>query len=151
MLNRDQELGDRVVFLDNFNVWDAPRLFHAADGAIMLANDGREASATGFMKAQMNAGVVIANSDGAVPEFVTFKGKESPGHPANGFGVDYSNGEPNPESFLMALEDFSAVYKNPAQRAAMMRAAVAVTPQVSVARTAEETQAFYQRLLQKPK
>ncbi len=151
MLNRDEELGDRVIFLDNFNVWEAPRLFHAADGAIMLANDGREASATGFMKAQMNGGLVIANSDGAVPEFVTFKNKDNAGNTANGFGVAYANGEPDPQSFLRALEDFSATYRNPEERAAMMRAALAMTPKVNVDRTAEETQAFYHRLLQKPK
>lgn len=150
MLNRDTELGDRVVFLDNFNVWEAPKLFYAADGAIMLANDGREASATGFMKAQMNAGIVIASSDGAVPEFVTFKGRETAQNPANGFGVDYVNGEPDPESFLRALENFHAAYVNPKERAAMMRAALAATPHVSVMRTAEETLEFYKTLLNKP-
>jgi hypothetical protein len=69
-LNRDEELGERVIFLHNYNVWEAPRLFHGTDGSVMLSDDGREASATGFMKAQMNGGAVIANPDGAVPEFV---------------------------------------------------------------------------------
>jgi len=143
MLNRDTELGDRVVFLDNFNVWEAPRLYHAADGSIMLANDGREASATGFMKSQMNGGLIVANSDGAVPEYVTFRGGAN-GRPANGFGVDYVRGEPDPESFLKALEDFNTVYKNPADRAAMMRSALSVTPAVSVARTSEEMKRFFE-------
>jgi glucan phosphorylase len=40
----------------------------------MLSDDGREASATGFMKAQMNGAAVIANPDGAVPEFVFIEG-----------------------------------------------------------------------------
>jgi glucan phosphorylase len=146
LLNRDNDLGDRVVFLDNFNVWEAPQLYQAADGAVMLANDGREASATGFMKSQMNAGLIVANADGAVPEFVTYKGQEPKGKTANGFGVAYVNGEPHPESFLKALEDFNAVYKNPKDRAAMMRAALAVTPDVSVTRTAEEMLQYYQRI-----
>ncbi|MBI4396189.1 MAG: glycogen/starch/alpha-glucan phosphorylase [Elusimicrobia bacterium] len=147
LLNRDQELGDRVVFIQNFNVWEAPRLFHGADGAIMLSDDGREASATGFMKSQMNGGFVVANPDGAVPEFVIFKGQEEAGQKANGFGVAYANGEPDPESFLKALEDFDAVYRNDKARAAMMRAALSVTPQVSVERTARETLEFYKGLL----
>ncbi|MGQ0645697.1 MAG: glycogen/starch/alpha-glucan phosphorylase [Elusimicrobiota bacterium] len=146
LLNKDDAMGERVVFLDNFNVWEAPRLYQAADGAVMLADDGREASATGFMKAQMNAGLVVANSDGAVPEFVSFKGSEAEGETANGFGVSTVNGEPDPQAFLKALEDFSAVHKDPAARAAMMRAALAVTPQVDVARAARDMVEFYGRV-----
>ena len=145
LLNKDAELGDRVIFIHNYNVWEAPRLFHGCDGAIMLSDDGREASATGFMKAQMNGGYVIANPDGAVPEFVFFQGHKN-AQPDNGFGVSYANGEPDPRSFVKALEDFNRVYKDPAQRASMMRAALAVTPQLDVARTAQETVRFYQGL-----
>ncbi len=148
LLNQDQELGDRIIFLQNFNVFDAPRLFYGADGAIMLSNDGREASATGFMKAQMNGGVIIANPDGAIPEFVTFKGKEKAGETANGFGVSYTNGEPDIKSFMKALEDFSAMYKNSAQHAAMMRAALKQTSKVSIERTTDETIEFYKRILE---
>jgi glucan phosphorylase len=147
LLNKNADVGDRVIFLDNFNVWEAPLLYQAADGSIMLSDDGREASATGFMKALMNAGMILANSDGAVPEFVNFKGQEKAGRGPNGFGVSYSHGQPDAESFVRGLEDFSAVYKNPAQRAGMMRAALAVTPEVSVRRTAEETVTFYKGVL----
>ncbi|HRY29825.1 MAG TPA: glycogen/starch/alpha-glucan phosphorylase [Elusimicrobiota bacterium] len=146
LLNEDQELGDRIIFLDNYNVWEAPKLFHAADGAIMLADDGREASATGFMKAQMNGGLIIANSDGAVPEFVHFL-DQSPADKTNGFGVSYVNGQPDPGSFMAALENFDAVYKNPNRRAAMMRSALVVTPQVSVRRTVDDTIAFYNQVI----
>jgi glucan phosphorylase len=146
LLNRDEAVGNRVVFLHNFNVWEAPRQFHAADGSIMLSNDGREASATGFMKAQMNGALTIANPDGAIPEFVLFKGQEVPPQVANGFGVSYTRGEPDVHSFVQALEDFDAVYKDPSRRAAMMRSALAVTPRVSVARTAEETLKLYRSL-----
>ena len=76
-----------------------------------------------------------------------FKGQETDGRTPNGFGVSYSNGEPDARSFVKAMEDFDAAYKNPAQRAAMIRAALAVTPQVNVARTAEETLRFYENLL----
>ena len=46
LISQDPLLQERIVLLDNFNVWMAPRLFHGADAAIMLADDGREASAT---------------------------------------------------------------------------------------------------------
>lgn len=139
-LNKDQELGDRVVFLQNYNVWEAPRLFHGADASVMLSDDGREASATGFMKAQMNGGAVIANMDGAVPEFVFDAGAE---RPQNGFAVSYSNGQPDPESFVRALEAFDRAYKTPASRAALIRSAVAVTGDVGADRTAREMKEFF--------
>ena len=142
-LNKDQELGDRVVFLHNYNVWDAPRLFYGADASIMLSDDGREASATGFMKAQMNGAAIIANMDGAVPEFVF---DEEGARPQNGFAVKYANGQPDPESFLRALEAFNAAYKNPARRAALIRSAVAVTGDVGVDRTAREMAEFFEGL-----
>jgi glucan phosphorylase len=142
-LNGDAELGDRVVFLQNYNVWDAPRIFHGADAAIMLSDDGREASATGFMKAQMNGGVVIANMDGAVPEFVF---DENGARPQNGFSVGYRDGQPDPESFLKALETFSAAYADPVRRAALIRSAVAVTGDVNVDRTAREMIEYFESL-----
>jgi glucan phosphorylase len=143
-LNHDEALGERVVFLNNYNVWEAPRLFHGADASIMLSDDGREASATGFMKAQMNGAAVIANPDGAVPESV-FDAASEPAR-ANGFTVTYTNGQPDVDSFLTALEKFSAAYQDPAQRARLIRASLAVTPQVSVERTAREMEAFFSRL-----
>jgi glucan phosphorylase len=146
LLNKDQSLGDRVMFLQNYNVWEAPRLFHGADASVMLSDDGREASATGFMKAQMNGGAVIANPDGAVPEFV-FAQDQGGGRPANGFGVSYNHGQPDAESFVKALEDFNAAYRDPARRAALIRAALAVTPDVGVDRTAREMRDFFDNLL----
>src|SRR6185295_7242756 len=96
LISQDHQLQERIVLLDNFNVWMAPRLFQGADAAIMLADDGREASATGFMKAQVNGDLVIATDDGAIPESVIFQGREKSGQalPAgrqvpNGFEVPY--------------------------------------------------------------
>jgi glucan phosphorylase len=146
LLNKDRDLGDRVVFLQNYNIWEAPRMFHGADASVMLSDDGREASATGFMKAQMNGGAVIANPDGAVPEFVFFKGKEN-ARPVNGFGVAYSQGQPDAESFVRALEDFNADYHDLPRRAALIRAALAVTPDVGVDRTAREMRDFFDHLV----
>jgi glucan phosphorylase len=144
-LNQDETLSERIVFLHNYNVWEAPRLFHGGDASIMLSDDGREASATGFMKAQLNGGAIIANPDGAVPESVVFYAPGEEG--VNGFGVSYQNGEPDAQSFLAALADFKAVHQNPARRAALIRAALAAAGQVDVGRTVRETLPFYADVL----
>lgn len=144
-LNHDEELGERVVFLHNYNVWEAPRLFHGADASIMLSDDGREASATGFMKAQMNGGPVIANADGAVPESV-FDAATVPPDSVNGYTVAYRDGQPDVDSFLDALKNFSDAYRDPARRVRLIRASLAVTARVSVERTAREMGDFFARL-----
>ncbi len=142
LCQKDKDLESRVLFVDNFNVWEAPILFQGADASIMMADDTREASATGFMKAQMNGAAIIATEDGAVPEFVFYQGDK-----INGFNVPYVNHEPTPLGFLEALEAFDAAYKNPATRVKIMRAAVAETSAVDVARTVQDTKDFYEQLL----
>jgi len=77
LISQDRTLQERIVILDNFNVWMAPRIFQGCDAAIMLADDGREASATGFMKAQLNGDLIIATNDGAIPESVIFAGQHA--------------------------------------------------------------------------
>ncbi len=146
----DRILQERILFLDNFNVWMAPRLFQGADAAIMLADDGREASATGFMKAQLNGDLVIACDDGAIAESVVFSGKESTGQTANGFEVPYVHGHPTAEGLIKALKALKQSLKSPPLHAAMIRAALAAGTQVSVARTVTEALAFYQRLVSPP-
>src|SRR3989338_5048482 len=135
-LLKNPELKRRVVILDNYNIWEAPNLFHGVDATIMLADDGREASATGFMKAQVNGAMVIASRDGAVPESVYFSEKE--GHLPNGFEVPYMNGEPQPQGLMDAFESLDKVYKNPKVRAGMIRASFDAHKQVSIERTAKE-------------
>jgi glucan phosphorylase len=144
-VNHDPALKDRVVVIDNYNIWDAPKLFSGVDATIMLADDGREASATGFMKAQVNGAVVIACKDGAIPESVFFDGLGDQN--ANGFEVSYYHGQPQPEGLLKAFEALDQIYKNPKQRAQMLRAAFKAVPQVSVDRTAREMIKLFQTLL----
>jgi hypothetical protein len=146
----DKRLQERVLLLDNFNVLMAPKLFSGADAAIMLADDGREASATGFMKAQVNGGLMIASEDGAIPESVIFAGREKPGETANGFEVPYSHGHPTAEGLLRALKSLGRVLKDPPVHAAMVRASLAATSQVTVSRTVSETMQFYGRILNTP-
>lgn len=148
LVTRDPDLKDRVVILDNYNVWDAHKLFSGIDATIMLADDGREASATGFMKAQVNGAIVIASNDGAIPESVYFHpaGKEQFEDVENGFEVPYVNGEPQPEGLMSAFEQLDHAYKNSKIRGGMMRAALRVSEKVSVDRTAREMTEFYESL-----
>lgn len=141
----DKELEKRIIFADNFNVWEAPILFQGADAAVMMADDTREASATGFMKAQMNGAAIIATSDGAVPEFVHFS--DSDHGRLNGFEVPYINHEPTPLGFLEALEAFDVAAQNPRTMVDIMRAALVATPHVDVARTVQEAISFYNDVL----
>jgi starch phosphorylase len=149
LLSQDQVLQERIVLVDNFNVWSAPRIFQGCDAAVMLADDGREASATGFMKAQLNGDLVIATNDGAVPESVIFQGQENPGQVANGFEVPYVQGHPTAEGLVKALKALNQILKNPAQHAAMKRAAFAAQSQVSIERTVKDTLELYQRTMAK--
>ncbi len=138
LVTRDPVLQDRVLVLDNYNIWEAPKIFHGVDATIMLADDGKEASATGFMKAQVNGAMVIAVPDGAVPESVQFAGQNKTNPAENGFFVPYVNGEIRPENLLKALEELNWVYRDPKARASMMRAAFEAEKQVSIDRTAKE-------------
>jgi glucan phosphorylase len=147
LISEDRGLQERIVFLDNFNVWMAPKVYQGADAAIMLADDGREAAATGFMKAQLNGEIIIATDDGAIPESVVFAGREKEGQKANGFEVPYVNGHPTSDGLLRAFKSLTQALKNPAQHAAMIRSALAAQSQISVRRTVDEMDALYQRVL----
>ena len=144
IVTQDKELKDRVLVLDNYNIWEAARIFHGVDASIMLADDGKEASATGFMKAQVNGAAVIAVRDGAVPESVKFfSSLQSFQGGENGFLVPYSDGKILPENLLKALEELNEVYLDPKRRVHMIRSAFAVEAQVSIDRTAKEMIELY--------
>ncbi len=150
LISQDRQLQERIVLLDNFNVWMAPHLFQGADAAIMLADDGREASATGFMKAQINGNLVIATDDGAIPESVLFQGREKQGQSANGFEVPYVHGHPKADGLLRAFKQLQQSLRDPSTHAAMIRSALAAESQVSVHRTVQEMHQFYQKVLSSP-
>lgn len=157
IIQKYPELEDSLILLDNFNVYEAPRLYRGVDAAIMISDQGREASATGFMKAQLNGAMVIATDDGAVPESVCFypvRGEASNGvynkgpetiHP-NGFLVEYHHGHPTANGLLTALEEFKKVYDDPTKRVEMMRASLDQSPKIDIMRTAKEMLDLYSRL-----
>jgi glucan phosphorylase len=143
LIEKNPLLQKRVAIVDNFNVWEAPLLFKGTDGAVMLADDTREASATGFMKAQMNGAAILATADGAVPEFVHFNTAQE-----NGFNIPYIKGEPTPQGLLDAFVKFDQALSNRESRVAIIKAALAETDKVSVTRTVNEMRALYEEILQ---
>jgi len=146
IIQKYPELEDRIILLDNFNVWEAPKIYRGVDGAVMVSDANREASATGFMKAQMNGATILATYDGAVPESVFFFGKEPIKSQPNGFFVDYWNGSPTPEGLLCALEGFKKIYDDTPLRMKAIRSALTQTKQVDVMRASKEMLSFYDKL-----